>query len=541
MSINSVNIYSGEVVSWQAPQGWVQQAANWTQVGTTAMLAFTAWRQSADRTVFVDNILLNGQSTPLGAPPAQSSPPPPPPPPNPPPPSPPPPPPPPTPPPPSPPLPPPSPLPPSPPMPPPPPGGGPPAVSIAPLAVAKVSPDAKVSLAGSVSSASPSTLRAQWRIASGPAGAPGLDAAGAALTPLTQPAVVLAPGALLANSTYVLTLEATDSLGTDAASITVAVAARPGGAPTLTVSPASGIAFAGTFTLSTAGWAANEARPGASTQIEYSFSYTDDDAPSKPPVLFADFGAAASASFLLPTGRFTFAVAARNAYGALSDSSLTPTASATASIPSDLTDATTLLTAVSSAADAAVATGNAAGAASLVGAMASLLNDPTATTTASDEALQSARDDLLATLTGAAAVGASPGAVSAMAAAAALVVAGGTAGLSSAGAGAAVTLLDTLAAAPGGTLPPAAASSLAAAVSSLSVQQSSGGGGGSGGGADVALLNRLANVVDTMGSSLLAALNAPGESVSVSSPGVTFDRRFCFEFPAPLSVLDQKV
>jgi hypothetical protein len=117
---------------------------------------------------------------------------------------------------------------------------------------------------------------------------------------------------------------------------------------------------------------------------------------------------------------------------------------------------------------------------------------------------------LLATLAGAAALTTTPGTLAATAAGAAFVVAPGAGARGADGAAAAVGLLGALAAAPGGTLPAAAAGSLAGAVSSL---------GGSAN-ASAELLTSLSGVVSSMGTSLLAGLSAPGESVSVSSPGV---------------------
>jgi hypothetical protein len=378
-------------------------------------------------------------------------------------------------------------------------------VSIAPLVVAKVSPDGKLVLNGSVVSNAPGALDVVWSASTAPAGAP--DLVDFALTPLTQPLIVLAPGALVPNSTHVLTLLATNVVGGSSASIAVPVAARPSGAPgvppQLRVSPSTGTAFDDSFTLTSTDWVANELVADAPAQLEYAFSYTIAEKPGEPPVLLADFGPSPNVTFLLPAGSMTFAVTARNAYGALSTIGIT--ASATSALPPGLTDATELLGAVGGATSNALAGGNAAGASSLAGAMAALLNDPTATATTSDEQQQAARGELLATLTDAASRTTTPGTLSAAAAATANVVSGS---LSAAGAADAVGLLGTLAGAPGGTLPLAAAGSVAGSLSSL------------GSSTNASLLSSLSGVVSQLGSSCLAQLSAPGESFVVSSGGV---------------------
>ena len=397
--------------------------------------------------------------------------------------------------------PPPSPLPPSPPPPWPPFQPGPPQIRFAPLPAAKASPDDKLVLNATVYSwAPPETLLLQWNAT------PATSAA--ALTPLTQSIVVLPPGALAANGTYAFTLAAEDSLGAVTGKTTVQVAARPSGVaggppPTLNVSHAAGVAFTDTFVLTTTGWVPNEFVPAAAAQLEFAFSYTRDDAPDAPPVLLADFGPAANTSCLLPAGNITFAVVARNAFGALSV--LNVTARALVTLPPGLTDATALLGSVAGGTAAALSGGNPAGAASLVGAMAQLLSDPAATASTSPAAQQAARGDLLSTLDAAAAATASPGALAAAAAAAADVV---NAPLSAANANAAVGVLDALATAPGGVMPAAASDSLAGAVSSLA---------GRGG---TAVLGALGGVVDSLGASLAAQLSAPGELAVVSSPQV---------------------
>jgi hypothetical protein len=341
---------------------------------------------------------------------------------------------------------------------------------------------------------------------------PAPHAPGAAATPLDAPLLLLLPAALVPNATHVFTLTATDEAGAGSASLTVPVAARPAGAsdnvpPVLSISPSSGTAFTDTFTLSTSGWRANEFRLGAPAQLEYAFAYTDDDKPAETASLLADFGPSANVSFLLPTGNLTFSVTARNAYGALSVLNVSVTARVT--LPRGLSDATTLVSAVASAAGAALLSGNVAGAASLAGAMAALLNDPEASASSSLAAQQAARDSLLDTLSGAANATVSAGALAATAAATAQVVLQGGASLSARGADVAVGVLGLLATAPGGSLPAAAAGSLAGAVSSLGAVD-----------ADLALLGSLNGVVNTMASSLLAGLVAPGESVSISSPGL---------------------
>jgi hypothetical protein len=389
-------------------------------------------------------------------------------------------------------------------------------VLIAPLAVDKASPDGKLLLNATVVSWAPESLTMAWHAISAPPGAPALDAPGVAITPLTQRLVLLAPGALVPNSTHEFMLVASDAAGSGNGTLRVPVAARPSGVapgapPTLSVSLPRGTAFADSFTLSTADWAANENRSGVPPhlQLEFAFSYTNADKPAEAPVLLADYGPAPNVTFLLPAGNFTFSVAARNAYGALSDPAAPVQAYAFAALPPGLTDATELMSAVSGGAGDALASGNAAGAASLSGAMAALLNDPEATATSTLQAQHEARDNLLSTLTNATAAASSPGTLSAAAAATASVVAAGTAGLSAAGTDAAVSVLGAIASVPNVALPPAAAGSMAGAVSSLS-----------GGSANASLLGNLAGVVDAMGSSLLSGLQAPGEAVSISSPGV---------------------
>jgi hypothetical protein len=388
-----------------------------------------------------------------------------------------------------------------------------PFVRIAPLSAAKVSPDEPLLLNGSVVSEAPATVALAWSASEAPAGALALDAPGAAATPLDALLLLLQPAALVPNATHVFTLSATDTAGAGNASLTVPVAARPAGVddatpPALDISPASGVAFTDTFTLSTRGWVPNEFRLGAPAQLEYAFAYTDDGKPLGAASLLADFGPGTNVSFLLPAGNLTFTVTARNAYGALSV--LNVSAAARVTLPPGLTDATTLVSSVSGAAGAALSGGNAAGAASLSGAMAALLNDPEASASSSLAAQHAARDSLLDTLSGAANATVSAGTLAATAAATAQVVAQGAAALSAAGASVAVGVLGSLAAAPGGALPAAAAGSLAGAVSSLGAPD-----------ADLALLGNLNGVVNTMASSLLAALVAPGQSVSVSSPGLS--------------------
>ena len=397
--------------------------------------------------------------------------------------------------------PPPSPPPPNPPPPWPPFLPGPPQIRMEPLLAPKASPDDKFVLNATVYSWAPAdTLRLQW------SAAPALSAA--AMTPLTQRAVVLPPGALVANGTYVFTLGAQDSLGPVNASLVVPVAARPSGiagglSPTLIVSAASGIAFTDTFVLTTTGWMPNEYVPTAAAQLEFAFSYTRGEAPDAPAVLLAGFGPAANTSCLLPAGNITFAVVARNAFGA--QSVLNVTARAMVTLPSGITDATALLGSASSAAAAALSGGNPSGAASLVGAMAQLLSDPAATSATSPAAQQEARGNLLSMLDAIAAVVSSPGALAAAAAAAAAVV---NTPLSAANANAAVGVLSVLAAAPGGTMSAAAADSLAGAVSSLAA------GGGT------AVLGALGGVVSSLSASLAAQLSAPGQFAVVSSPQV---------------------
>jgi hypothetical protein len=383
-----------------------------------------------------------------------------------------------------------------------------PVIRLAPLQADKASPDAKLVLKANVTSlAAPGSLTLVWSIASAPPGAKALTDAGVAATPLTQATLVLQPGALSPGAEYSFMLSAADANGASSAKMAVLVAQRPSGG-SLTLSRREGTALTDTFTLSTQDWEANEAVPSAAAQLEYSFSYVV-DGQSGAPVLLQDFGAAPSVSTLCPSGNLTFAVTARNAYGVLS-SAAAPVVAAAVVLPiTSVSDPGALLSAVSSGASAALSSGNAAGAASLAGALAALLNDPAVAGNVSVAAQQEARGALLDTLTSAAALPPTPGGLSATAAALSLVVSGGASGLSPAGTAAAVNLLSSLASVPGGVLPPAAATSVAGALSSLASPTAS-----------VALLGQLGGVVASLGTSMMASMSEPGESVSISSPAV---------------------
>jgi hypothetical protein len=378
-----------------------------------------------------------------------------------------------------------------------------PLIRIAQLGAAKVSPDAKLVLRANVTShATDASLALAWTIFAAPAGARALT--DVAATPLTQPTLVLTPGALVAGATYTFMLSARDSNGESAAKISVPVAARPAGG-SLAVSRATGAALTDSFTLNTSGWLANEDVPGS--ELQYAFSYSVEGVSAV--VMLQDFGPASWASTLLPAGNITFDVVARNAFGVLSDPAAPVTTSAIVSPVTTVTDPGALLTAVSGGATAALSSGNAAGAASLAGAMAALLNDPSVTSGVSAAQQQETRAALLDTLASAAALPPTPGGLSATAAAVSLVVGGGGAGLSPAGTQAAVSLLSSLAAVPGGVLPPSAASSVAGALSSLASPTAS-----------VALLGQLGSVVTSLGASMMASMSEPGESVTISSPSV---------------------
>lgn len=135
--------------------------------------------------------------------------------------------------------------------------GSPPVVFI-PAAPQAVNPSKRVSVLASVSStAPPASLSTLWTVTSGPP----LNLSDPAIvaTPPSSAGLVFVPNALSPGSTHVLRLTASDSNGVGFAEVTLAVAPTPWSppgspSPTLSVSPAAGVALVTHFTVSTAGW-----------------------------------------------------------------------------------------------------------------------------------------------------------------------------------------------------------------------------------------------------------------------------------------------
>ena len=156
------------------------------------------------------------------------------------------------------------------------PGNGPVVAIQAPPAQA-LNPAKKLSLAGRVTSTAPSdSVTTSWALLSGAlaGGAASLASPGVALTDLSLPSLVLAPGALLPASLYTFELTATDAFGQGSAQVQVSTARGPHGSAAgatlgnLLVSPSNGSAMTTDFTLTADSWATS------SPPLSYQFSYT---------------------------------------------------------------------------------------------------------------------------------------------------------------------------------------------------------------------------------------------------------------------------
>lgn len=160
-----------------------------------------------------------------------------------------------------------------------------PVIALSTLPGAKVNPQEKLTLFGTVKSAAPATLRTAWS-ALGPA-APNLTAPGVAGTELSSQSLVVLPGALRPGASVRFRLDATDSGGSSFAEVVVPVSGVPVGtnsrpAGTVSVSPLSGFGLSTAFTLAAQDWTDSD------LPLFFAFAYSVDGSDA-PPVTLQDF------------------------------------------------------------------------------------------------------------------------------------------------------------------------------------------------------------------------------------------------------------
>jgi hypothetical protein len=228
-------------------------------------------------------------------------------------------------------------------------------------------------LRANVTSRAPASVRTLWSVS----GTPLLNLSSplVAATPVTSASLVLVAGALQPGVSYVFRLTATDSDGEAFAELAVPIASAPRGADgspagALAVSPASGTAMETRFTLTASAWAGDG-------PLLYAFAYQT--SPDADLVAVSAFQPSASVTVTLPAGAtggdnaLALFVTVKSAAGAVSAAAANATADVAFRVFSSPAEMNTYSAALADSAAAALASGDPEAALQLVGGLAALL------------------------------------------------------------------------------------------------------------------------------------------------------------------------
>ena len=400
--------------------------------------------------------------------------------------------------------------------PPSPPGVVPPtigAIVVSPGAAA-ANPAARITLSADVTSAAPAaSMSLRWSVV--PASALNLSDPTRVGTPPNSATLGLLPGALAPGVTCTFRLSVSDAFGNASATVTVATMSVPTGG-IAAASSANGTELSTLFNFSTANWV------DVNTPLQYSFSVITlaaSDSGAVSTTLLADFGNSTSVTgVLLPAGTNVVQVLARNSLGGVSTSPATVTVTVARQefVSADAQASFIGALISSSLGSGSLTAADATATVALVGAIASMLNDPSSLLSSNASAAADTRASLL-NLVGSAALLATTSEGLASAADAVSTLVSNASQISAAGAATALdALLSISSGGAGGSIPLSAAASAGVATGLSSIASAALVPGSA---VSPSVLATVAGVVSSLASNLLSALTTPGAApVTVSSP-----------------------